>query len=665
MDLPAVIAIHGVGNHEPGAIKASLQDEFQRASLSPEIVEFNWNSFVDHSLRRARDAWDLLSTTAESISQAAGLPLKPSGKKPDRILFGLEQAVYHGVLRFLVAVGWTILVVAPLAFLLAIVPTVLFAKFSLKTFRWVHTAARWELIATLAVTIVLLLVSSLRSLVSFNVKPLWVSVRRIVLLLLERVLLLLTIPFSAAFGSAFLTWFTRMLPLAAVGLLISIAFSPFVAGPKALFSDLRSLYFLGGLVVLAALHVLLRRMWVGGILKVVLDIVRYMGSPRYRQTLQEELDKTLEVLRPASGRRRVMICAHSLGSVIALDSLANSEAWEREDEVYLVTLGSPIRRFFLRFFPGYLFPNSVEQAAGAAARRVGALSWINIHRRWDYVGGGLALANSRTGTEICTGQGGRIFSSHSNYWHDDIVLRKLIEGLQRAYPAPAAGTGIAGPGYSLPEMYDNEMQERLAHGAKRVAFALVAILLVVGFVNFFRSRSIWVRSSNEELARVLREGREAPAAVTYYQTTEGSGEDSYEIYHFVFRLPEPYGKQPEIQIGQNGPFDTNARRFDPEALAEFVLQDCTRAENKKWWQILRSKLSIACTRMNIPVRFDAANPVSFAVPDLLPKTGIGDIVGTWIWVTIFAIFYAIACFCMLQFGVLLFRLFLGLEARLW
>jgi hypothetical protein len=662
MDLPAIIAIHGVGNHKPGEIKASLADEFQCASMFPEIIEYNWNSYVDLSLTRLRDARGLLSTTAESISQTANLPLKPSGKKPDGILFGLEQAVYHGVLRYLVAAGWTVLIVAPLAYLLATLPKLLVAGFSLRTFGWVPAAARWELFATVAATIMLFFVSSLRSLASLSVKPLWVSVRRIVLLLLEPVLLLLTIPFSAAFGSSFLTDLTGFLPMAAIGLLMSLLLSPLAGGLKQVLPPSREFYIWGGLVALAVLHVLLRRMWVGGILKVLLDIVRYMGSPRYRQTLQEELDKTVGSLKPLSGRRRILILAHSLGSVIAVDSLINSTVWKREDDVFLVTLGSPIRRFFLRFFPGYVFPNSVEQSAGAIARRIGVFSWVNIHRLWDYVGGGLNLALTKVGTEVCTGQPWRIFSSHTNYWHDDIVFGKLLQALEKAFPAIGTEMPSADPGYSLPELFDNKRQERIAYGAQRVGFALAVLLVVVGFVNFFQNRRIWIRSVNADVASVLKEGTDALAKVTYYQTIEGSGENSHAVDHFIFHFPEPYGEQPDIQIGAL--FDSNARRFDHQALAKFVLQNCTRAEDKRWWQVLRRRLSIPCTRTNIPIRFDAANPASFTVPGFPPKIGTGDIAGEWIGNAILAVFFAFACLCLFRFGVLLFRLFMGLEISL-
>ena len=114
--------------------------------------------------------------------------------------------------------------------------------------------------------------------------------------------------------------------------------------------------------------------------------------------------------------------------MIALDSLVNSETWGPADEVILVTLGSPIRRFFLRFFPGYLFPSSVSAAAASVANRVGRFSWINIHRRWDYVGTNLGLDASRVGFEVNTGQGFKIISSHSNYWNDEVVAGNSRRG---------------------------------------------------------------------------------------------------------------------------------------------------------------------------------------------------------------------------------------------
>src|SRR5215470_10959471 len=204
--LPPVIAIHGVGNHEPDKIKESLHDAFNRASISMDIEEFNWDRYVDHSAKQVHGVEHLLSTTASSISQAAALAYRPSGRGVDRVLFTLEQGLYHGVLRFLVAIGLAILLVGPLLHLMVLLPSWMFTGLLTGQLMWVKTAAILVIIAGLFVILGLFTLSGLRSLATFSLRPLWVSIRRVVLLSLQPVFLLLTAPLSARFYSAMAQW---------------------------------------------------------------------------------------------------------------------------------------------------------------------------------------------------------------------------------------------------------------------------------------------------------------------------------------------------------------------------------------------------------------------------------------------------------------------------
>ena len=55
MDLPLVIAIHGVGNHEPEELPSLVRSTLARASMTADVAEFNWNAFGDHSIKRVCD----------------------------------------------------------------------------------------------------------------------------------------------------------------------------------------------------------------------------------------------------------------------------------------------------------------------------------------------------------------------------------------------------------------------------------------------------------------------------------------------------------------------------------------------------------------------------------------------------------------------------------
>jgi hypothetical protein len=87
----------------------------------------------------------------------------------------------------------------------------------------------------------------------------------------------------------------------------------------------------------------------GPLLKVLADIVRYRGDVDYQEGVLSEVSSVISFLQKGSP---VLIAGHSLGSVIALDFLkAHKETLSPFSRVDLVTGGSPIRRFFHRFFP--------------------------------------------------------------------------------------------------------------------------------------------------------------------------------------------------------------------------------------------------------------------------------------------------------------------------
>ena len=60
-------------------------------------------------------------------------------------------------------------------------------------------------------------------------------------------------------------------------------------------------------------------------------------------------------------------------------------------------------------------------------------------------------------------------------------------------------------------------------------------------------------------------------------------------------------------------------RFDYQGLAAFVLDNCWRAEQKRWWQIFRSVREIPCTRTAVPLLYDAARPESVWLPQFPPR----------------------------------------------
>lgn len=71
------------------------------------------------------------------------------------------------------------------------------------------------------------------------------------------------------------------------------------------------------------------------------DLHRYFSDPAIRERLREKLESALEAA--ARDRRRIMIIAHSMGSIIAFDVLASMSRARSPIRIeHLVSLGSPL-----------------------------------------------------------------------------------------------------------------------------------------------------------------------------------------------------------------------------------------------------------------------------------------------------------------------------------
>ena len=562
------------------------------------------------------------------------------------------------------AAALALLILAPLVQLFVLWPSSMFQSVSWEGFGWMRTATRTALAAGALMFLGLVSLGLMRSAFNGSVAPLWVTIRRGGLLFLQPLILLLTIPVSFRLGSNLLGLIGVGIPISLVGILLAVLFSP-LTGDFSVLTAGAGQYFLllAWAAAFGGLHVLLRRGWIGGPLKVILDIVRYMGSPDYRTTLQRHFDEALEKKLGAGGDggRRVLLLAHSLGSVIALDSLVNSPAWTTSDNVVLVTLGCPVRRSFIRFFPRYLFPASVEASARLVASRLRRFSWINIHRPWDYVGGDLGLGREGLGADVSTGQVRKVFSSHSDYWEDAIVIGTLERQLQTVGPVsveprPAAFSQL----HVTPFLGGSAMPLRFARVIGKLAVALVMLVVGLGVFNFIQARGIWQRGIEEDLSGLKGSGFKALADVTYYETEKYPSKDYTEtIHHFLFRIPELNRQLAPIEISDVGLYDRHANSFDHLALAAFVLEKCTRPTQKKWWQVLKSEKSIPCTRTGIPLMYRGDNAESF----WLPGFPVRSEVAVEVYVGLFGIAYftVVIAIVILIGWVPLFRLFLGLD----
>ena len=162
---------------------------------------------------------------------------------------------------------------------------------------------------------------------------------------------------------------------------------------------------------------------VATIFKIIADISKYFGDENYRDRILFELDTLISNQHKST---RIVLLAHSLGSVIAVDSLLRGSVWTRDHHVTLLTAGSPLKRLVWRFFPGALLADSATACIQIIGSRIGSIAWINCYRPWDQIGTSLGLSSSSIGEECNTYQLRRLASAHTNYWRDQVVFKNIL-----------------------------------------------------------------------------------------------------------------------------------------------------------------------------------------------------------------------------------------------
>lgn len=133
------------------------------------------------------------------------------------------------------------------------------------------------------------------------------------------------------------------------------------------------------------------------------------------------------------GITHLVIIAHSLGSVIAIDELMNTNSTDSQaklqcykNKVMLITMGSPISHLYQHYFPGF-YPGWDHPTHWAVLyKRLS--SWQHYYRIDDYVGTVLQTFPSTAihfkFAQLPLGEGG-----HTEYWQDDRFIADIYSRL--------------------------------------------------------------------------------------------------------------------------------------------------------------------------------------------------------------------------------------------
>lgn len=525
-----IVSIHGVGEHEPEQVAQELLKGLGENTSIP-IVDFNWCKTVE-AYERDRIA-ELSSSISTSNSQ--GGPSSSLLRAPSDVAELLWGFLY-------LTVAMIPLLFAPTLYLYAMLPEFSLASSDVPGYL-LRFIALVSMIA-LAATVILLFLCVAFLIVGRRSISLWL-LRRSLLMVLRPVLALLF----------WLSSLDNLFKNIAIGgaALIGLNIAGFVFGQSIgwLFGTswdldhafgifkIASIFVAAALVAALVLGVLARAF--SKPIKYARDVFNYIGSPLIRQSMQSALTDTAEKL---PSNKNVVLACHSLGSVIAVDSLINSNAWKNLQSIVLITGGSPIHRWFQRFFAELFFPSDGHRLSEIVFRNAPVAAWINVFRKHDPVGASLDLPESGEIGEIETEKTDlKGFAAHSHYWsapdvHD--AIKKLWPTLT---PGPAPELAVSYEPTTIPTSRVAAFLER-SIGPAIVLTGLAAIGF--GVSNYFVSVNAKLEANRHFVEQALEHGTRVTAKVAHrqYWRPDGGGEyggGSYEVQKFTFNYATPEG----------------------------------------------------------------------------------------------------------------------------
>ncbi len=623
-----------------------MDGNFKDSALYDRVVTlaFDWEGVVPQSSPQGiRNLYRFLKQHAATIGAASRVGVGFGLHSLDRALGALQVRVHQllqWVLSVLVAMLFTALVaklvvLAPAAWLG--LPTV-----TLSPMRWMATAVSWSQVALAAGITLLIALAGLRLLLTMSARPVVVSFRSIALLLLQPVLVI-------TLGALTAEWWLLFVVFAVLAVLT------YVAGGIA-----ATLPWAGILAAVITLRLLWARGSLRGPLKVALGAFRYLGEPRYRERIQQALDKAIGLARERIGNEQdFVLVGQGIGTVIALDSVMHSRVWKDTDRVLLVTMGSPLRRWFLTLYPGTLFPERMESLVESVVRRLGSLRWVNIYRSWDYLGAQLELKPFK-GKDISTGIGERRVVGHADYWRDPDARRTFHHGLLKldnVQPAPVARKESI---HQLPTPR-TAAAFRLPDRARALLKTGVILATLAWMVGWVATGSGVLVSGVEGPSELLeRRGVLVDATVTHRrEAVESDGGVTY-VDHWVFAFADSSGVARRESVERDASdayLGIATHGFDERTLTRRIHATCGGTWPAGWWPM--GNMQASCTLEGVRLRYYPGDMAVFDLPEFRQQRFGSQPLRGWTEAGVVAAMLSVLVLIPVALGVRVFGVLLG------
>ena len=451
-----IFLIHGVGNPKPGNAARDFEKKATTINASfDKLVELNWNELIPKAIQDKKLDHNWLLDLARSMQASAdiGIDRTEVGWKDATTCFAdrwQNRIVF--ALRVIAAFAPVLLIWGLLCVLYQVIHVdtgtpwenyrfeaasykawwtwIAFLTYPLLVGKWL-VAWKFSLLVWALASVLLILVVVLLGIFRKGNFTILVSFRRATLHWLGPVIYTIGLPFVQRIALtvgivAYLISSTligvpdyqyEVATPTTYYLTAEVTFSEYIKWDQAK----QVLYILVPIAILAtALLYLLSPM-----LKVAADIFQYLGNSEYRLGIHEGLSDEVQAALGEYSNPEVILAGHSLGSVIALDSLlSRPDLYTAASSVTLVTGGSPLRRLFHRFFPK--FYKQPEEELATLKGQYPKIRWINVFRPLDYVGASLFKCKTFGTANLRVPQRGRL---HTGYWSDEAVLIAIKHAL--------------------------------------------------------------------------------------------------------------------------------------------------------------------------------------------------------------------------------------------
>ncbi len=640
------IAIHKSGRSVD--IARAMDGNFADSAQYDRVVTlgFDWDGVIPRvGHGGVRNLYRYLKRNAANFGAASRAGLEFGSHRLDEVL-GAGQVRLHRLLQWVVSGIVALAVVRLVAGSVVVrpavwygLPTSVFAPM-----QGLAAAAGWLKIGIVIGIILLVGLSGLRLLLTFSPRPPIVTFRSIALLLLQPVII---VTLAALAADTVLLWTF----FGVVGLPVY-----FLSGTGAL---VRWGVMLGAILALRSSG---GRRSIGEPIEAMLDVCRYLGEPGYRSRIQHVLDKAIVRSRERFGEdAEFVLSGQGMGTVIALDSILHSREWRDTDRILLVTMASPLRRYFMRLYPRTLFPESMEDLIDSIVRRLDEFRWVNVHRPGDYMGGDLDLKPFK-GRDLSTGWTGRRAIGHSDYWRSLDARHALHDGLDKLKPIQPRPVPIKDAEHYVPIPRKSVAGVSITPLARRLIWASLLLGTFGWTIRWVAIGSgALVPTIYETPELLVRHGVIVEAAATHRRETIRTDRGLTFIDQWVFSFNDSTGTAKRFRL-QRDVSETflamDPLRFDDHEFTRQIRAECAGGDPPpSWWP--RGAMRTRCTMQGVRLRYYPRDEVLFDLPDFPPRRATRDPVRDWTGAGVAAAILSVLLLVSVVMGVPPFVVLLG------